>query len=237
MRSFSCRTHSMLLINCSFRYWKDLLLISFILLLTRSISFRTQCGIMNWCGHIVFSPAKNISRCISFILHIMRSFSCRTRSMLLLNCSFLSFKDLLLYFINLHLMRSFSCRTHSILLSNCSFLYNKVLLLYFIYFFFHEVFFRYNPFYVIIKLFFPLLQIFAILLHLFHVSLSLFYAEMILLYYQIVLSSSTKIYFFISDTSHLLWFISCRIESILLSNCCFLCYKDLPLWCIYFTSY
>ena len=67
---------------------------------------------------------------------------------------------------------------------------------------------------------------FSNVFHLFHVLWCLFLAEPIQFYYQIVLSSSTKIYFFISDISHLLWFISCRIESILLSNCHFLCYKD-----------
>ena len=186
---------------------------------------------------IVLSSTTNICYFITFISLLIKSILCRNDSIILSNCSFLY--NNFYYFISFisSFMRSFSCITRSMLLSNCSFLHYKYLLLYFIYFFYHEVFFRYNPFYVIIKLFFPLLQIFATLFHLFHVSLNLFYAEMILLYYQIVLSSSTKIYFFISDISHLLWFISCRIVSILLSNCSFLCYKDLPLWCIYFTSY
>ena len=92
-------------------------------------------------------------------------------------------------------------------------------------------------FYYIIKLFFPLLQGFTSLIRKFHISCGLFLAELSLFYYQIVLSSSTKIFFFISDISHLLWFISFRIESILLSNCSFLYNKVLLLYFIYFFSH
>ena len=134
-------------------------------------------------------------------------------------------------------MRSFSCRTHSIVLSNCSFFYYKDLLIYYIYFTAYEVYFMQKPFHYIIKLFFPLLQRFASLFHLLYILCALFLVEPILWYYQIVLSSTTKIYFFISDISHLLWFITCRIESILLSNCSFVHYKDLLLYYIDFSAY
>ena len=134
------------------------------------------------------------------------------------------------------LMRSFSCRTRSMLLLNFSFLYYKDLLLYYIYFTSYEVYFMQKSFYYIIKLFFPLLQRFASLFHLFYILWGLFLVEPILCYYQIVLSSTTKICYFI-HVSLLMRSFSSKTNSILLSNCSFLYNKYLLLYYIYFTSH
>ena len=129
MRSFSCRTRSMLLLNFSFLYYKDLLLyyiyftsyevyflqksfyyiikLFFPLLQRFDIFFHLFYMLWGlflvepilWYYQIVLSSTTKFCYVISYILRLMRSFSWRTHSMLLSNCSFLYYKDLLLYFI------------------------------------------------------------------------------------------------------------------------------------------
>ena len=186
---------------------------------------------------IVLSSTTKICYFTTFISRLMKSILCRNHSIILLNCSFLSYKDLLVYFIYCTSYEVFSCRTHSIVLSNCSFFYYKDLLIYYIYFTAYEVYFMLKSFYYIIKLFFPLLQRFATLFHLFYILWGLFLVDPILCYFQIVLSSTTKICYFTTFISRLMKSILCRNHSIILLNCSFLSYKDLLVYFIYCTSY
>ena len=91
--------------------------------------------------------------------------------------------------------------------------------------------------YLMVKLLFPLLQRFTCIVHLFHVSWDLFLAELILFYGEIVVSSVTKICYFISFFSRLMRSISYRTGAISFLNCFFGCYKYCPLYFIYFTSH
>ena len=199
----------------------------------KSILCRNHSTILSNCS---FRPTK-ICYFISFILHLMRSFSCRSHSMLFSNCSFVYNKDLLLYYI-----------------------YFTAYEVYFMQKPFHYIIKLFFPllqrfatlfhlFYILWGLFLvePILWYYHIVLssttkitslfRIFHISCGLFLAELSLFYYQIVLSSATKIYLYDAFILLLIRTISCRTSSILLSNCYFRYYKDLPLWCIYFTSY
>ena len=129
-------------------------------------------------------------------------------------------------------MKSFSCRTHSILLSNCSFLFYKDLLLYFGYFTSLMVYFLQNWVYFIIKLFFPLLQRFTSMMHLFYFLLGLFLAELLLFYCLVVISSVTKIFYFIVFILCIFRSISYRTGAISSLISFFACYEYYPLYFI-----
>ena len=94
MRRFSCRTVAKLLYNCTFLYFKALVLCSICLTSHDVHFFRTLARFFSK----LFFPLK-INFFLQFVSRIMWSISCRTVAILFLSCAFLYYKDLLLSFI------------------------------------------------------------------------------------------------------------------------------------------